>query len=161
AELHARLAAAPDLETRLDELRRFRHEEFLRIGVHDLEGELEIEEASRQLSVLATVCLGAAVDVARDELLARTGLPPASPTRGLAVLAMGKLGSGELNYNSDLDLIFVYDPGDPAWWTGRMPAHDFFTRVAQRAISALQTPTREGIVYRIDTRLRPSGNQGS
>jgi glutamate-ammonia-ligase adenylyltransferase len=161
AELRGRLAAASDLETRLDELRRFRHEEFLRIGVHDLEGELDVEEASRQLSVLATVCLGAAVDVAREELLARTRLPPTQPTDGLAVLAMGKLGSAELNYNSDLDLIFVYDPGDPAWWVGKMPAHEFFTRVAQRAISALQTPTREGIAYRIDTRLRPSGNQGS
>jgi glutamate-ammonia-ligase adenylyltransferase len=160
AELRARLAAASDLETRLDELRRFRHEEFLRIGVHDLEGELEVEEASRQLSVLATVCLGAAVEIARAEVLARTGLPATSPTDGLAVLAMGKLGSGELNYNSDLDLIFVYDPGDPDWWAGKSPAHEFFTRVAQRAISALQTPTREGIAYRIDTRLRPSGNQG-
>jgi glutamate-ammonia-ligase adenylyltransferase len=160
-ELRGRLAAASDLETRLDELRRFRHEEFLRIGAHDLEGELDVEEASRQLSVLAGVCLGAAVDVARAEVLMRTGLPGTSPTDGLAVLAMGKLGSAELNYNSDLDLIFVYDAGDPAWWAGKIPAHEFFTRVAQRAISALQTPTREGIAYRIDTRLRPSGNQGS
>ena len=160
-ELRGRLAAAPDLETRLDELRRFRHEEFLRIGAHDLEGELEVEEASRQLSVLASVCLGAAVDVARAEVLARTGLPATSPTDGLAVVAMGKLGSAELNYNSDLDLIFVYDAGPPEWWAGKIPAHEFFTRVTQRAISALQTPTREGIAYRIDTRLRPSGNQGS
>src|SRR5262249_42037458 len=60
----------------------------------------------------------------------------------------------------DLDLIFVYDPGDPAWWAGRGVPHEVFTRIAQRTISALQTPTREGIAYRIDTRLRPSGNQG-
>src|SRR5262249_7999004 len=73
---------------------------------------------------------------------------------------MGKLGSGELGYASDLDLIFVYDAGDPAWWTNRIVAHEFFTRIAQRAISALQTPTREGIAYHIDTRLRPSGNHG-
>src|SRR5207245_4435352 len=67
---------------------------------------------------------------------------------------------GELVYASDLDLIFVYDPGDAAWWGGHAVPHEFFTRVAQRTISALATPTRERIAYRIDTRLRPSGNQG-
>src|SRR5437867_1819194 len=74
---------------------------------------------------------------------------------------MGKLGAEELTYNSDLDLIFVYDAGDAAWWSGRPTPHEFFTRIAQRTISALQTLTREGLAYRIDTRLRPSGNQGS
>src|SRR5204862_8240 len=62
---------------------------------------------------------------------------------------------------SDLDLIFIYDAGDPAWWAGRAVSHEVFTRIAQRVMSVLQTPTREGIAYRIDTRLRPSGNQGS
>jgi glutamate-ammonia-ligase adenylyltransferase len=79
----------------------------------------------------------------------------------MAVLGMGKLGSGELGYASDLDLIFIYDPGDPGWWSERAVPHEFFTRIAQRTISFLQTPTREGVAYRIDTRLRPSGNQGS
>jgi [glutamine synthetase] adenylyltransferase / [glutamine synthetase]-adenylyl-L-tyrosine phosphorylase len=160
ADLHARLAAAPDLEAELDTLRRFRHEEFLRIGVHDIEGVLEPDGVEAQLTALAETCLRAALGIARREVLARTGLPDASPTDGLAVLGMGKLGSGELGYASDLDLIFVYDEGDPAWWTNRIVAHEFFTRIAQRAISALQTPTREGIAYHIDTRLRPSGNQG-
>jgi glutamate-ammonia-ligase adenylyltransferase len=78
----------------------------------------------------------------------------------MVVLGMGKLGSAELNYASDLDLIFIYEADPPEWWDGRLAPHEFFTRIAQRAISALQTPTREGIAYRIDTRLRPSGNQG-
>jgi glutamate-ammonia-ligase adenylyltransferase len=78
----------------------------------------------------------------------------------LVVLGMGKLGSGELNYASDLDLIFVYDPGNPSSWPERPGPHEFFTRIAQRVISTLQTPTREGLAYHIDTRLRPSGNQG-
>ncbi len=160
AELDARLAAAPDLEAELDELRRFRHEEFLRIGIHDIEGELAPEEVSAQLSTLAEVCLAAASALARREVLRRNGLPPEPPTDGLAILGLGKLGGAELDYNSDLDLVFVYDPGPEAWWAARMPAHDFFTRVAQRTISVLQTTTREGIAYRIDTRLRPSGNQG-
>ena len=156
------MAAAPDLEMALDTLRRFRHEEFLRIGVHDIERELRVEDASAQLSTLARVCVRAAVGIARRETLRRASLPDEEPTRGFAIVGMGKLGSGELNYNSDLDLIFVYDAGDPAWWAGRaIPAGEFFARLAQRTISALQTPTREGVAYHIDTRLRPSGNQGT
>ncbi len=160
AELGDRLAAAGDFETELDTLRRFRNEECLRIGVHDIERELDAGAVYGQLSVLAEVCLRAAVALARRDVLRRLELPAAPPTDGLVVVAMGKLGGGELNYHSDLDLIFVYDAGDPEWWRDRIAPHEFFTKVAQRAISALQTPTREGVAYRIDTRLRPSGNQG-
>jgi glutamate-ammonia-ligase adenylyltransferase len=159
-ELASRLAAAPDLEAELDTLRRFRHEEFLRIGVHDIEGTLAPGEVGPELTRLAETCLEAALRIARREVLTRTGLPAAPATEGLVVVAMGKLGSAELTYASDLDLIFVYDAGDPERWAGRAVPHEVFTRIAQRAISALQTPTREGLAYRIDTRLRPSGNQG-
>jgi glutamate-ammonia-ligase adenylyltransferase len=155
ADLRDRLAAASDLEAELDTLRRFRHEEFLRIGVHDIEGTLEPEGVEAQLTALAETCLRAALGLARREVLGGTGAADAASADGLAVVAMGKLGSGELGYASDLDLIFVYDAGAPG-----TVAHEAFTRIAQRAMSALQTPTREGIAYRIDTRLRPSGNQG-
>jgi glutamate-ammonia-ligase adenylyltransferase len=160
ADLAGRLAAAGDLEAELDTLRRFRHEEFLRIGVHDIQGTLGLDAVGRQLTALAEVCLRAALAIARREVLRRTGVPAEPATEQLAVIAMGKLGAGDLGYASDLDIIFVYDPGTAAWWEGRVPPHELFTRVAQRAISALQTPTREGLAYRIDTRLRPSGNQG-
>jgi glutamate-ammonia-ligase adenylyltransferase len=159
-ELAARLGAAQDLESELDILRRFRTEEFLRIGVHDIQGELRPPGVSAQLSALADVCLAQALGLAWRDVTHRFELPPDPPTEGLAVLAMGKLGGAELNYHSDLDLIFVYDAGDAGWWRDRIAPHEFFTRVAQRAISILQTPTREGVAYRIDTRLRPSGNQG-
>jgi glutamate-ammonia-ligase adenylyltransferase len=106
------------------------------------------------------VCLAQALGLAWRDVTHRFELPPEAPTEGLAVVAMGKLGGAELNYHSDLDLIFVYDAGDAGWWRDRIAPHEFFTRVAQRAISMLQTPTREGVAYRIDTRLRPSGNQG-
>ena len=73
---------------------------------------------------------------------------------------MGKLGAGELNYNSDLDLIFLYEPKE-----GESPDHpnaqECFTKLVQRLISVLQVQTREGYVYKIDTRLRPSGRSGS
>jgi len=162
AELRARLAAAPDLETELDIIRRFRHEEFLRIGIHDIERELEGDVVREQLSTLAEVCLAAAVDIAMAATRARLSLPDDPPADGLAVLGMGKLGGGELNYHSDLDIVFVYDGGPEDWWIERgVAAHEYFSRVAQRTISALQTPTREGVAYKIDTRLRPSGNQGT
>src|SRR5205823_703024 len=80
---------------------------------------------------------------------ARAGVPDVPESEGLAVLGLGTLGGGELGYASDLDLIFVYDPGDPEWWSGRALPHEFFTRIAERTISALATPTREGIAYRI------------
>src|SRR6185436_6824264 len=137
ADLAARLGSAPDLEAELDTLRRFRHEELLRIGVHDIEGTLEPEEVGRQLTALAEACLAAALGVARREVLARARLPDAAPSEGLVVLGMGSLGSAELNYASDLDLIFIYDAGEPEWWADRAVAHEVFTRIAQRAISAL------------------------
>jgi glutamate-ammonia-ligase adenylyltransferase len=161
-ELAGRLAAAPDLETRLDVIRRFRHEEFLRIGVHDIEGELAGDVVREQLSTLAEVALAAAVGIATDAMRARLGLPDGGPTDGLAVVGLGKLGGRELNYHSDLDIVFIYDAGPEAWWsTHGIGPHEYFSRVAQRTISALQTPTREGVAYKIDTRLRPSGNKGT
>ncbi len=159
-ELTARLGAAQDYESELDILRRFRNEEFLRIGVHDIQGELRPADVCAQLSALADVCLAQALGLAWRDVTRRLGLPPDPPSEGLAVIAMGKLGGEELNYHSDLDLIFVYDAGDADWWREHVAPHEFFTRVAQRAMSVLQTPTREGVAYRIDTRLRPSGNQG-
>jgi glutamate-ammonia-ligase adenylyltransferase len=164
AELATRLAAAGDLETRLDLLRQFCHEEQLRIGIHDIEGETDGDVVREQLSTLAEVALAAAVDMATAGVRERLALPAGGPTDGLAVVGLGKLGGGELNYHSDLDIVFLYDAGDEAWWSehaGGLAPHEFFSRVAQRTISALQTPTREGIAYKIDTRLRPSGNQGT
>jgi glutamate-ammonia-ligase adenylyltransferase len=159
AALEARVEGAGDLESELDTIRRFRHEEFLRIGVHDIEGELDAARVQAQLSALADVCLGEALALARRQLRAKGELTDEITGGGLAVVALGKLGAAELNYHSDLDLIFVYDAGDPAAWSGAAP-HEVFTRLAQRTMNALQTTTREGIAYRIDTRLRPSGNQG-
>ena len=156
AELHASLAAPPDFEDALDVLRRFRNEEFLRIGINDLEGLLEPEEVSAQLTILAEVCLQSACEIATRDVCARYGY--AQLPGPWVVLAMGKLGSGELNYNSDLDLIFVYDESGAG--AAAFTAHECFSKFAQRLITVLQVTTREGIVYRIDTRLRPSGRSG-
>ncbi|GBD24856.1 Bifunctional glutamine synthetase adenylyltransferase/adenylyl-removing enzyme [bacterium HR30] len=156
ADLASFLDAAEDFEAKLDALRRFRNQEFLRIGVNCVEDLLTEEEVGEELTTLADVCVEAAVDVAASETRRKFGLTRL-PGR-LVILGLGKLGAGELNFNSDLDLIFVYDPFQDA--EGAVTPHEVFTWLAQRLITILQVPTKEGIVYRIDTRLRPSGHSG-
>ena len=158
SELDARLAASSGYEEQLDALRRYRNEEFLRIGINDIHGLLEHTAARRQLSNLAEVSLEGAYQVALRILLEQHRME-ATPGR-LAVIAMGKLGEQELNYNSDLDLLFIYEPEERLAPPG-LTAHEFFTRLAQRLITTLQVQTKEGHVYKIDTRLRPSGRAGS
>jgi len=124
-----------------------------------------------QLSALAEVLLSCALVLARREVRRRFGVPIDAAAGGEApfcVLGMGKLGSEELAYHSDLDILFLYSgPGETAPDLTREPGefrkitnHEYFAKVAQRLISILTTSTREGLVYRLDTRLRPSGNAG-
>jgi len=156
AELAGLVAAAEDYESRLDVLRRFRHEQFLRVGINDVEGVLPFYAVSDQLSDLAEACLDAAWRVAVEETQARYDVTT-SPAR-FVVLGMGKLGGRELTYNSDLDIIFIYVP--LAETAGSVAVHEYVTRLAQTLMTSLQVQTREGRMYEIDTRLRPSGNAG-
>jgi glutamate-ammonia-ligase adenylyltransferase len=157
-ELSARLAEVQDFEDQLDILRRYRTEEFLRIGINDSNGLLDIFAVTEQLTNLAEVSLGGAYEVARTALLTQLGINHVPGQ--FAIVGMGKLGAGELNYNSDLDLIFLYEPKEDSAPGGLSP-QEFFTKLVQRLISVLQVQTREGYVYKIDTRLRPSGRSGS
>ena len=173
-ELATQMADTLDYEDRLDTLRRFRNEEFLRIALNDLRGEELQGRSLMQLSNLALVCLGSAVEMARTELIIRFGLPFCQSASGswseaeFAVLGMGKLGGMEINYHSDLDIIFMYSgQGKTKAVTGtdadrfkQLSNQAYFAKLAQRIISVLTLATREGRVYEIDTRLRPSGNQG-
>ena len=140
-----------DVEGALTEMRRFRNEEVLRIALHDVAGALAVEQVSRQLSDLADACVDACFSLARAEIERRYGKRDAS----MVVLALGKLGGRELGYHSDLDLLFLYSSA------GEHGAnHEYFARIAQKMISHLTLPLREGFLYRIDTRLRPSGSAG-
>jgi len=173
-ELGETLAACADYEQELDELRRFKNMEMLRVGMNDLAGNLSLEEGMFQLSALAEVLLLYALVLARKATMRRFGVPMVAGDGGKAgeaefcVLGMGKLGAEELSYHSDLDIIFLYSgagetvpsPGlDPAEFR-KVSNHEYFAKVAQRLISVLTTVTREGYVYHLDTRLRPSGNAG-
>jgi glutamate-ammonia-ligase adenylyltransferase len=156
AELSAGVVAAEDIEETFEVLRRFRNQEFLRIGINNLQGLLRPEEVSAELTQVAEVCLRTACRVAEDDVCTRYAWGRL-PGR-LVVLAMGKLGGGEITYHSDLDLIFVYDEAGAE--SEGLAAQERFSKFVQRLISVLQATTKEGIVYRIDTRLRPSGRSG-
>ncbi|HET9753322.1 MAG TPA: DUF294 nucleotidyltransferase-like domain-containing protein, partial [Myxococcales bacterium] len=153
SDLRERLrgVAADDVEGALTELRRFHNEEVLRVGLHDVAGALDVEQVSRQLSDLADACVEACFALAVGEIERRYGKRDAT----MVVIALGKLGGRELGYHSDLDLLFLYSsPGEHA------ENHEYFARIAQKLISHLTLSLREGILYRIDTRLRPSGSAG-
>ncbi|HEY0839538.1 MAG TPA: bifunctional [glutamate--ammonia ligase]-adenylyl-L-tyrosine phosphorylase/[glutamate--ammonia-ligase] adenylyltransferase, partial [Vulgatibacter sp.] len=115
-----------------------------------------------ELTAVADTCLEQALALARAEAVQRYGEPGGGGQ--LAVIGLGKLGGGELGYQSDLDLLFLYaDPHgrSSGGAKGSVSNPEWFTRLAQRLISQLQIPLREGTLYRIDTRLRPSGSQGA
>ncbi|HZX40928.1 MAG TPA: bifunctional [glutamate--ammonia ligase]-adenylyl-L-tyrosine phosphorylase/[glutamate--ammonia-ligase] adenylyltransferase, partial [Myxococcaceae bacterium] len=167
AELDGRAArATEDPEQLLGALRRFKNEEVLRVGLGDIAGELEVPEVAQQLTALADGLLDHAVLLAAEHARARWGIPRMRDGRRapLAVLGMGKLGGRELGYHSDLDLLFVYgssaDEETTGGSQGRIGHHEYFARMVQRLLSLLTLQYREGRLYQVDTRLRPSGNQG-
>jgi len=151
-ELSGLMAATSDFEQRLDALRSLRHQEFLRIAIADLAGDLELEDVQSELTILAETVLRHALALAISETTA-SGRVRRAPA--LCVLGMGRLGSGEMSYNSDLDLIFVFDDS-----AGDVYSAEAATRVAQKLVAILEAPTREGYCYKLDLRLRPSGHAG-
>ena len=154
ADLQARTAAQPDLEELLTELRRFRNEEVLRIGLHDVAGALDVTQVSRQLSDLADACVEACYATAEQEVEKRDGKTDAT----MVVVALGKLGGRELGYHADLDLLFLYSAAGET--DKHVTHHEHFARLGTKLISHLTLPLREGSLYKIDTRLRPSGSAG-
>jgi len=164
-ELAALMAQADGFEEELDVLRRYRNEEFLRVGMNDIHGKVGQSEIAAQLSSLAEACLAQACRLARREL-ARFGTPRftdinnTSREADFAIIGMGKLGGSELNYHSDLDIIYIYDHQGYTDGEKQLSNQEYFARLGQKLISILTTTTREGYVYKLDTRLRPSGNAG-
>jgi len=145
-----------DLEDKMEALRLFKNEELLRIGFHDLAGKLNPLRVSHQLSLVAELCIKQALIWAKEEV----NKGGSSLNLPFAILALGKLGSRELAYHSDLDLIFIYDYPPDTDLSSQQTAHVYFVKVAQRLISILTLPHAGGPGYEVDTRLRPSGRFG-
>jgi glutamate-ammonia-ligase adenylyltransferase len=118
-------------------LRRWKRRQYLRIAARDLLGLADLPAVGRELAALAETCLGAAVALAE-------------PTEPFAVIGMGKLGGAELNYSSDVDVLFVH---------GGAPEEA--DRVARSLLATMTTPTADGIVFRTDADLRPEGRAGA
>jgi len=161
------LAPLASTERRLDGLRIAHRRGILHIGVRDLLRLATVEETLQALSALADVLIQKAYELADETVRHEQGLPPAVPGdasgSGFTVLAMGKLGGEELNFSSDIDLVYLYDSDRGRIEPGRRsPARtSFYQAVARRLTAFLGETTAEGTVYRVDLRLRPEGRAGA
>jgi len=145
------------------ELRRFRRREMVRIAWRDLAGWAELSETLMDLSRLADACIQYALDFLYQQACAKRGTPllsDGSPQQ-IIVLGMGKLGAYELNFSSDIDLIFAY-PEDGVLPDRKGTSYgEFFTRLCQSLVKTLDEITVDGFVFRTDIRLRPYGDSGA
>ncbi|HEX2440513.1 MAG TPA: bifunctional [glutamate--ammonia ligase]-adenylyl-L-tyrosine phosphorylase/[glutamate--ammonia-ligase] adenylyltransferase [Methylomirabilota bacterium] len=165
ADLAQSLQAFPVRDARANALRRFKYRHLLRIGARDLLGDADLSVSTEELARLADSCLGEAWRMAEAEATAKYGAPldeHGQPT-GLAVIGMGKLGGEELNYSSDIDLMFVYGAeGDTAGGPeGTLANGEYFARVCRDLVAIIESVTEEGYVFRVDLRLRPEGRMGA
>jgi glutamate-ammonia-ligase adenylyltransferase len=166
-QTYARLATALEgtsgVEDLAGRLRRFRHREMVRIAWRDLAGLSDLTETTADLSALAEACLDHALTYLYRWQSAAQGVPTGADGRpqALVVLGLGKLGAGELNFSSDVDLIFAYPgPGETRGTDRPATNEDFFTRLARQLIQVIGHPTADGFVFRVDLRLRPFGDNG-
>jgi glutamate-ammonia-ligase adenylyltransferase len=144
------LENAKDYEGKLEWIRRLKNERVMQLVLHDLEGEIDFPILEEQQSALADFVVRNTLEAVRENL----GIEPDLP---LTVLGMGKLGSREMSYLSDLDLVFVYEP-KPDEPENQIPAK--VIRLIQRFMNMLDTPLQEGRGYSVDARLRPTGTYG-
>ena len=151
-------------------LARFRRRELLRTYLHDIRRTRTIVETTEELSNLADAILEYALNLSRQQLDNRYGSPQSTDERGrissaeFCIVALGKLGSRELNYASDIDLVFLYsDEGvtSAGGSRGQITNREYFVKLAESLLRVVSEPTGEGAAYRIDVRLRPHGRVGA
>jgi len=136
---------------RMNALRRFQRRELLRIAAADILGYKDIHRVMEELSALADAVVALAWREARSIVEQRTGKPLEART---AILALGKLGGNELNYSSDIDLMWIYDEGGES-------THEHVVTAVKECVRILTEVTPEGMLYRTDLRLRPDGGAGA
>ncbi|MHB8353390.1 MAG: bifunctional [glutamate--ammonia ligase]-adenylyl-L-tyrosine phosphorylase/[glutamate--ammonia-ligase] adenylyltransferase [Burkholderiales bacterium] len=147
-------------------LRRLRSEVLLSIMTRDLDGRASLAEVTTGMTLLAEVAIAAGVAWLHQDLCALHGAPigeESQTPQEMLVVAMGKLGGGELNVSSDIDLIFVYEEDGETAGGGtatRLSNHEFFWRLGRRLNALLSEITEDGFVFRVDLRLRPNGTAG-
>jgi glutamate-ammonia-ligase adenylyltransferase len=157
AELQTLFTKASRYDERLDGLRRFKRAEEFRIGLREIAGEADILATMQDLSNLADVYLEAALHLVWEEWASSYRLPTAPEGGGFVIVALGKLGSAELDFASDLDLLFVNE--DPSG-EGAIPQQFGYHKMAEKLVQAISGMSRYGTVFHVDLGLRPEGHQG-
>ncbi len=135
---------------------RLRDGEMLKVALRELVQDISVADVGDELTVLAEVILANALKKARAAVEARYGANP----RKFAILALGKFGGREMGYGSDLDLVFVHEHSDAPGQPGIYSDTEYFPAIASHTLKSLKEPTRNGILYDIDARLRPDGSKG-
>ena len=165
AAIHAafqRLHSVADLGELMRELRRLRHREMLQLAARDLLGHASLEDTLTALTTIADAAIATAHDWLEPHLRDRFGTPRDAQGQpvSMTVLGMGKLGGSELNFSSDVDLIFFYPERGSTDGARSLDNEEFFTRLGREVIRVLDEITPEGQVFRVDLRLRPFGASG-
>jgi [glutamine synthetase] adenylyltransferase / [glutamine synthetase]-adenylyl-L-tyrosine phosphorylase len=158
-EVRAATDGARDFADLCRRLRIVRRYEMLRLGALEL-GWGMTEQVAKELSAFADACLEAAVGFCDAQLTRELGPPRTErgdPTR-FVVMAMGKLGGEELNFSSDIDVCYFYSSDAGA--AGEVTLHHYYAELSRRVTSAIETATAEGMIFRVDLRLRPEGRNG-
>ena len=162
ATLEGALAGHRETEGAMLAMRRFKRREMLRIAYGDLVGEQPLETVTRQISRVADCVIEASLGLAVARFEAERGTPrgPGGERATIAVFALGKLGGEELNYSSDVDLVFVYSSEGRVAGPKPCTNQEFFERVVREVVRLVAEPTPAGSGHRVDLRLRPHGAIG-
>src|SRR5574340_238919 len=144
-------------------VRVLRKRVMVKLILRDLNGLADLDEVMQAMTALAETCVQKAQACLMQALQAQFGTPlgeTGATPQELLVIGMGKLGGGELNVSSDIDLIFVYPEDGETSGPRKLSNHEFFTRLGRRLISVINELTADGYVFRVDMRLRPYGDSG-
>jgi glutamate-ammonia-ligase adenylyltransferase len=172
-DLNSSLRILKTREKKIETLCIFKRKELLRIGVRDLLKKTSVQKTTAALSMLAETILQKIYEICDEKMQTQFGEPrflrkkPNKRKRGFTILGMGKLGGGELNFSSDIDLIYMYE-SEEGWTSGqtskgeksKISHHEYFRKLSQEITSILTGVTNEGTLYRVDLRLRPEGRSG-
>ena len=161
-ELEELLGETPDEAGAMTVLRRIRRREWMRLAWREISASADVMESLAELTDAADILIRSAMNFAGKGLQARHGCPrdAEGKLQQMIILGMGKLGGGELNFSSDIDLVFLYPEAGETDGKRSLSNELYFTRLGQALIRMLDQKTADGFVFRVDMRLRPFGDSG-
>ncbi len=156
------VTAAKDEKELMSTLRVLRQQEMVRIAWRDLNGLADIETILHELTDFAEAVVSVTLQALEQQQAEIFGMPldANGEKQSLLVFAMGKMGGGELNFSSDIDLIFIFAEDGETSGPRRKSHYEFYRTVIRKLVKVLDEVTAEGFVYRVDMRLRPFGESG-